>query len=95
MKYFKEETTTYHQHFAAEGYKIPLEELVLIRPNQGYAIYCEGENLFLLTHMSIEVGIAVGNCYYVRPYGKVKDLETLPVAQIDRDAYNFWMTMAH
>lgn len=99
MKYFKiEENPIAYQYFKHEQYKIPLQDIMLVKQHRTesvtYALYSEEEHFYLLTNISVKNNYVWGYGTYAKPYCKLEEIDHYALAVIDQDAYNWYMTQA-
>ena len=100
MKYFMklENPINPYQVFTHEKFEIPLQDIMLVKKHLTesvtYALYKEEGIVYLLTNVSIISNCLVGYGSYSKPYCKIEEISNYKLHTLDRDAYNWYMTIA-
>lgn len=100
MKYFseKEDNGSIFAVFTHQKYEIPLQEIMLYKKHKTegvtYALYNEEGIVYLLTQVSVMNNCICGYGTYGRPYCKIEEINNYSLDTLDKDAYNWYMTIA-
>ena len=100
MNYFSKQESSPNPYgiYKPEDYEIPMHELMLMKKHSteaiNYALYCEEKSIYLLTNISIVGEFISGSGNYVKPYCQLDEIGSYTLSQLDKDAYNWFMTQA-